>query len=61
MGNRAQSLEAVGDWILMTDNLDRVLLYSSSAGERKAKWFGYNPQTSPRRVALARQRRRASS
>lgn len=42
-----QSLEAAGDWIIITDNLNRVLLYSSSTGERKAKWFGYNPQTSP--------------
>ena len=41
-----QNLEAAGDWIIVTDNLNRVLLYSSSTGERKAKWFGANPQIS---------------
>jgi len=41
-----QSVEAAGDWIMVTDNLNRVLLYSSSTGERKAKWFGCNPQIS---------------
>src|SRR5207249_11618436 len=38
--------EAVGDWLVVTDNLNRVLLYSISTGERKARWFGYNPQIS---------------
>ena len=39
--------EAAGDWLVVTDNLNRVLLYSISTGERKARWFGYNPQISP--------------
>src|SRR5207247_10143965 len=38
--------EAVGDWLVVTDNLNRVLLYSISTGEQKAKWFGYRPQIS---------------
>jgi WD40 repeat protein len=38
--------EAVGDWLLVTDNLNRALLYSISTGEQKAKWFGYRPQIS---------------
>jgi WD40 repeat protein len=38
--------EAVGDWLVVTDNLNRVLLYSISKGEQKAKWFGYRPQIS---------------
>jgi len=42
-----QNLDAAGDWTIVTDNLNRVLLYSSSTGGGKAKWFGYNPQISP--------------
>jgi WD40 repeat protein len=38
--------EAVGDWLVVTDNLNRVLLYSVSTGEQKAKWFGYGPRIS---------------
>jgi WD40 repeat protein len=38
--------EAVGDWLVVSDNLNRVLLYSISTGEQKAKWFGYRPQIS---------------
>lgn len=43
-----QNLDAAGNWTIVTDNLNRVLLYASSTGERKAKWFGYNPQISPK-------------
>jgi WD40 repeat protein len=42
-----QHQEAVGDWLVVTDNLNRVLLYSISTGEQKAKWFGYRPKISP--------------
>jgi WD40 repeat protein len=38
--------EAAGDWLVVTDNRNRVLLYSVSTGEQKAKWFGYRPQIS---------------
>jgi len=38
--------EAVGDWLAVTDNLNRALLYSISTGEQKAKWFGYHPRIS---------------
>jgi WD40 repeat protein len=38
--------EAAGDLLVVTDNRNRVLLYSISAGEQKAKWFGYRPQIS---------------
>jgi hypothetical protein len=38
--------EAVGDWLVVTDNLNRALLYSTSTGEQKAKWFGYRPRIS---------------
>jgi WD40 repeat protein len=41
-----ESVEAAGDWLVVTDTLNRVLLYSISTGERKAKWFGYRPQIS---------------
>jgi hypothetical protein len=38
--------EAMGDWLVVTDNLNRALLYSISTGEQKAKWFGYRPRIS---------------
>jgi WD40 repeat protein len=38
--------DAVGDWLVVTDNLNRILLYSVSTGEQKAKWFGYGPRIS---------------
>ena len=41
-----ENQEAAGDWLVVTDNLNRVLLYSISTGEQKAKWFGYRPQIS---------------
>lgn len=39
-------MEAVGDWLVVGDNRNRVLLYSISTGEQKAKWFGYHPEIS---------------
>jgi hypothetical protein len=41
-----EHIEAVGDWIVVADNQNRVLLYSISTGEEKAKWFGYRPEIS---------------
>jgi hypothetical protein len=41
-----ENQEAAGDWLVVTDNRNRVLLYSISTGEQKAKWFGYRPQIS---------------
>jgi WD40 repeat protein len=38
--------QASADWLVVTDNRNRVLLYSISTGEQKAKWFGYRPQIS---------------
>ena len=43
---RPEEREAAGDWLVVTDNLNRVLLYSASTGERKAEWFGYHPEIS---------------
>ena len=43
---RPEHQEAAGDWLVVTDNRNRVLLYSISTGEQKAKWFGYRPQIS---------------
>src|SRR5215467_1095093 len=43
---RPEEREAAGDWLVVTDNLNRVLLYSASTGERKAQWFGYHPEIS---------------
>lgn len=55
-----ESVEAAGDWLVVTDNLKRVLLYSVSTGERKARWFGYHPQLSENgeRLCLANGRGR---
>jgi hypothetical protein len=41
-----ENMEAVGDWLVVTDNHHRVLLYSIATGELKARWFGYRPQLS---------------
>lgn len=41
-----RSMEAAGDWLVVSDNQNRVLLYSVSTGEQKAKWFGYAPKIS---------------
>lgn len=38
--------DATGDWLVVTDNHNRVLVYSISTGEQKAKWFGYRPHVS---------------
>jgi WD40 repeat protein len=43
---RVEQEDAVGDWLVVTDNHNRVLLYSISTGEQRAKWFGYRPQIS---------------
>lgn len=43
---RPEHQEAVGDWLVVTDNLNRVLLYSIATGQQKAKWFGYRPEIS---------------
>jgi WD40 repeat protein len=48
-GNRSfvpESLTAVGDWLVVEDNLNRVLLYSASTGEQVVRWFGYHPEIS---------------
>lgn len=48
-GNRSytpESVKAVGDWIVVEDNRNRVLLYFLSTGEQVARWFGDRPQIS---------------
>ena len=48
-GNRSfipESVKAVGDWLVVEDNHNRVLLYSISTGEQLARWFGYRPEIS---------------
>jgi hypothetical protein len=57
-GNRSylpESVKAVGDWLVVEDNHNRVLLYSSSSGRQLARWFGYRPEISQngRRLCLA--------
>jgi WD40 repeat protein len=51
---------SAGDWLVITDNRNRVLLYSKSTGQQKAKWFGYRPQISKKgdRLCLANGRGR---
>lgn len=38
---------SVGDWLVMADNSDRILLYSVSSGQLKARFFGRAPLLSP--------------
>jgi hypothetical protein len=48
-GNRSyvpETVKAVGDWLVIEDNRNRVLLYSLSTGEQVARWFGDRPQIS---------------
>ena len=50
-----ENIQAVGDWLVVGDSVNRVLLFSLSAGKQVARWFGYNPQISHdgRRLCLA--------
>ena len=41
-----QTVKALGDWLVVEDNHNRVLLYSISSGQQAARWFGYRPQIS---------------
>jgi WD40 repeat protein len=41
-----ETVKAVGDWMVVEDNLNRVLLYSISTGQLMTRWFGYSPQVS---------------
>ncbi len=57
-GNRSfvpESVNAVGDWFVVEDNHNRVLLYSISTGEQAARWFGERAQVSRdgRRLCLS--------
>jgi WD40 repeat protein len=48
-GNRSynpENVKAVGNWLVVEDNHNRVLLYSLSTGEQVARWFGDRPQIS---------------
>jgi hypothetical protein len=40
---RLESADSVGDWLILADNENRVLLYSLSTGEVKAHYFGVAP------------------
>lgn len=50
-----RDVQAVGDWLVVEDNTNRVLLYSVSTGEQLARWFGNSPTISRngRRLSLA--------
>jgi len=43
---RPEHQEAAADWLVVTDNQNRVLLYSISSGELRARWFGNHPRIS---------------
>ena len=48
-GNRSytpENVKSVGDWFVVEDNRNRVLLYSLCTGEQVARWFGDRPQIS---------------
>ena len=50
---RIENVTAEGDWILVTDNENRTLVYSLSSGERKATLFGSHSAISVAAQALA--------
>jgi WD40 repeat protein len=39
--------ESVGDWVVVSDTSNRVLLYSLATGDTKARFFGAGPSFSP--------------
>lgn len=41
-----EAVVAMGDWFVVSDNHNRVLLYSISTAQEKARWFGYRPEVS---------------
>ena len=41
-----RQIDATKDWLAVTDNHGRVLLYSVSTGEQRARWFGNGPRVS---------------
>lgn len=42
-----ESAESIGDWLVISDSANRVLLLSLSNGEVKARYFGSDPVFSP--------------
>jgi len=50
-----ENVEAMGDWLVVADNVNRVLLFSISTGQEVARWFGSHPQISRngRRLCLS--------
>ncbi|HYH86610.1 MAG TPA: hypothetical protein VEX60_14250 [Pyrinomonadaceae bacterium] len=50
---RISDLISAGDWVVVSDNANRVLLYSLSAGEQKGKFFGGHPAMSKASGLLA--------
>ena len=43
---RIEDMFAAGDWLIVSDTSNRVLLYSLSTGEQKGKFFGRAPAIS---------------
>jgi WD40 repeat protein len=41
-----ETMRAVGDWLVVEDDHNRVLLYDTSTGEQVARWFGHRPEIS---------------
>jgi WD40 repeat protein len=50
-----ENVEAMRDWLVVADNVNRVLLFSISTGQEVARWFGSHPQISRngRRLCLS--------
>ncbi len=44
---RINHVESIGDWVVVSDTSNRVLLYSLTTGEAKARFFGTRPSFSP--------------
>jgi Putative Zn-dependent protease, contains TPR repeats len=50
---RITSIQAAGDWIVISDTLNRVLVYALASGEQKGKVFGGHAAISPESRLLA--------
>ena len=57
---RISDVFADGDWVVIADNQNRVLLYALSSGEQKGKVFGSNPSISKASNLLSVENERGS-
>lgn len=58
---RISDVSVIGDWVVIADTQNRILLYSLSSGEQKGKVFGSNPVISKAANLLSVENERGSA